>query len=221
MAVTAKLVIETVAHDLGDLDHIHWTIDSLCRWLNAGQHDAVSRRPDLTATRAAKSLSAGVVQSLPADAVGLLDVPRNTSGTKRAIRKVDRDLLDRFQPGWPAFSGVTEIRHYCYDPRDPLKFEVYPPAASSGASVDLVYTAKPADIAVVTPPSTFENVAGNIGLPDWTWPALVAYIKYRAYSREGEPTSSQPLAAAQLAAYADILGVQITAALAAAPANKT
>ncbi len=217
MTISAQSIVQTVVQDLGDPTSVHWTIDNICRWFNDGQRDAVTRRPDLTSTRATKSLSAGTVQTLPTGGTGLLDIPRNASGTKRAITKVDRTILDRHQPGWHNLTGVTEILHYCYDVREPLTFLVYPPAASSGASVELVYTASPTDITIPSPGGTYTNVSGNLSLPDQFAIAIQHYIKWRAYTMDGEPNANAEKAAAAFAAYSSALGDEINAKMAAQP----
>lgn len=216
MTISAQSIIQTVVFDLDDPTSVHWTIDEHCRWFNDAQRDAVTRRPDITATRSTRSLSTGTVQTLPTGATGLLDVPRNASGTKRAITKVDRSILDRQIPNWHSLTGTTTIKHYCYDIKEPLEFLVYPPAAS-GASVEVVCTMSPTDITVQAVGGTYEDVTGNLSLPDQFAVAVQHYIKWRAYSKEGESTANPTLAAAALAAYASALGNEINAKMAAQP----
>ena len=135
MTTTAQSVILRAATTLQDLSAVRWSTAELVRYLNDGQRDIVLVRPDATATLASLTLAAGARQVIATAGAKLLEVIRNTSGTKRAIRLVARKLLDAQNSSWYSLTGVTEIKHYMFDQREPRLFYVYPPAPSSGASV--------------------------------------------------------------------------------------
>ena len=146
MTTSAQSVLNRVVITLQDASAVRWSTAELVRYLNDGQRDIALVRPDATATPATMTLAAGARQTIPSAGAKLLDVIRNTTGTQRAIRLVARNVLDAQNPDWYSKTGVTDIRHYTFDTREPRVFYVYPPAASTGASVEMVYSAYPTDI---------------------------------------------------------------------------
>ena len=140
---TAQSII-TQAHELlQDPDGTRWKATELVAHLNDGQRALVELRPEMFAVTVAASLVAGPRQTVPAACAELLEIPCNTSGN--AIRPVERAQLDAIEPNWYTKTGTTAIKHTMVDAREPNVFYVYPPAAV-GASVDLVYSAWPADV---------------------------------------------------------------------------
>lgn len=217
MPIPAQSIIKRAAEALQDLPATRWSTAELVRHLNDGQREIVVHRPDSTRTTGSIALVAGARQSLPATAAKLIEVIRNTSGTKRAIRQTDRDLLDRFDADWYAMTGVTEIVHFMHDARDPSVFYVYPPAAASGASVEAVYSALPTDITEPADGTTFTSVTGNLSVPDIHANALLEFILFRAYAKDAEYGGNAALAQAHYSAFASALGIEIQATVAVAP----
>ncbi len=145
MPITAQSIIRRVVDEAQDNTSVRWPLNELVRYLNDGQREVLVYRPDAMVLNAALVLATGSKQALPANGSKLIEVVRNTGGTKRPVRLVNREILDAQLPGWHALTGVTEILHYTYDPRDPRTFYVYPPATNA-ASLDIVYAALPTDI---------------------------------------------------------------------------
>ena len=217
MAVTAQSIILRVVTTLQDSTSIRWAANELVRYLNDGQREIAMLRPDSTATTASLTLSAGAKQSIPTAATKLVDVLRNTSGTKRAVRFTTRALLDSQVPSWYNLTGVTEIQHYMYDVRDPRVFYVYPPAASSGASVEIVYSAVPTAVTEPSNGATYTDVSGNIGLPDVYANALADYILYRAFTKDSEFGNNVTRAQNHYSAFSSALGADLTTTSNVAP----
>jgi len=217
MAFTAQNVLQRVVITLLDPNAVRWPTAELVRYLNDGQRDIALVRPDATSTTATMALAAGARQTLPSVGAKLLEVIRNTSGTKRAIRLVDRVILDAQNPNWYNITGVTEIRHYTFDPREPRIFYVYPPAASTGASAELIYSAYPTDITEPSAGALYSAVTGNISVADIYVNALVNYILYRAYSKDSENTQNAALAASFYQLYQNLLGVELSGTTGVAP----
>lgn len=216
MTTTAQSVILRAATTLQDLSAVRWSTAELVRYLNDGQRDIVLVRPDATATLASLTLAAGARQVIATAGAKLLEVIRNTSGTKRAIRLVDRKLLDAQNSSWYSLTGVTEIKHYMFDPREPRVFYVYPPAASSGASVEMVYSAYPSDITEPSAGTTYSAVSGNISVQDIFANALDNYILYRAYSKDTESVNPAA-AAAYYQLYQSLLSTELSGTTGVAP----
>ena len=217
MPIPAQSIIRRVVETLQDNTSIRWPVSELVRYLNDAQREVILYRPDAAVTNAPVALVAGSRQNLPVGGTKLVEVVRNSTGTKRAVRMVNREILDAQLPGWHAQTGVTEILHYMYDPREPRVFYVYPPAAASGASVEVTYASVPADIAEPADGALYTAVSGNIGVPDIYTNALQDYILYRAYTKDSEYAGNAARAQAHYAAFANALGVEIKATLAVGP----
>ena len=169
-------------------------------------------------TNATVTCVAGTKQTLPANGAKLIEVIRNAraAGTKRAVRMVNREILDAQMPGWHALAGVDDVLHFMYDPRDPRVFYVYPPATTS-TQLDIVYAAYPTDIVEPADGATYTAVTGNISLPDIYGNVLQDYILYRAYTKDSEYAGNAQRAQAHYAAFANALGIEIKATVAVAP----
>jgi len=200
-----------------DNTSIRWPISELVRYLNDGQREVVLYRPDSMVTDATLALVAGAKQGLPSNGSKLIDVVRNTSGNKRSVRMTNRNILDTQSPNWYNLTGVTELLHYMYDPRDPKVFYVYPPAAATGASVEIVYSAYPTDITEPADGVTYTGVTGNISLPDIYGNVLADYVLYRAYTKDSEYAGNAQRAQAHYSAFQAALTTEMAGTTGVAP----
>lgn len=217
MAVTAQSIIRRAVETLNDTTSVRWPVAELVRYLNDGQREVGTYRPDALVSGTTVNLVAGSKQSLPGNGIKLLDIVRNASTSSRAIRMASRQILDAQVPNWHSLTGVTEILHFTYDPRDPLVFYVYPPAASSGASVYMIYAGTPTAITEPADGATFSAVSGNIGVPDIYANALVDYVLYRAYTKDTEYAGNAARATAHYQAFTNALTVEANATAVASP----
>lgn len=213
MAIAAKSILQRVVTQLTDETSVRWTITELVRYLNDGQREIATYRPDSTATTATVALTAGPRQTLPATALKLLEVLRNTGGTKAAVRKIDQKLLDAQLPNWQSGTTSTTVKHYMYDVRDIRVFYVYPPAAV-GASLEMMYSAKPTDIAEQT---ALDDVTGDISVFDLFGNALIDYIMFRAVAKDAEYAGNVARAQAHYSAFQNGVGVEASATAVATP----
>lgn len=210
MALTAQSIVRRAVDTLQDTTSVRWPIPELVRYLNDGQREVVLYRPDASVTNATVNCVAGSKQSLPADGAKLIEVIRNAAAEsdKKAVRMVNREILDAQLPGWHSVTGSINILHFMYDPRDPRVFYVYPPALNT-AQLDLVYSSYPADITEPADGSTYADVTGNVDLPDIYGNVILDYILYRAYSKDSEYAGNAQRAAAHYGAFANALGIEI------------
>lgn len=215
MAITAQSILRRVVTQLVDETNIRWTVTELIRYLNDGQREIVTYRPDATSTTSTVALVAGARQTLPTTAFKLLDVIRNTGGTKAAVRKIDQKLLDAHLPSWQNGTTNTVVKHYMYDLRDIDVFYVYPPAAV-GASLEMLLSMKPTDIAEQT---SVNSVTGDISVVDLFANALTDYILFRAFAKDAEYAGNAATAAAHYAAFQNAVGVEASATASASPKN--
>jgi len=221
MPISAQSIVRRVVETIQDNTSIRWPISELVRYLNDGQREIILYRPDAMVTKADVTLVAGTRQSIPASGSKLIDITRNTAatGTKRAIRQCNREILDSQSPGWHALAGVIDALHYMYDPRDPKTFCVYPPALGGAAptTVEVIYSSLPTDIEEPADGALYTAVSGNISVPDIYGNTLQDYILYRAYTKDSDYAGNAARAQSAYAAFANALGIEIKATVMVAP----
>lgn len=210
MAITAQSIIKAAQIALSDTAGDRFPASELVQYLNMGQRDIRSARPDVTATTQAVALVAGCKQSIPEGAASLIDITANAGTTsKERITLVPMGLMDAQAPNWRSESQATKIQHFMHDARLPRVFYVYPPA-TAGVLVDLEASMMPQD---VPPPSStgkpFSTVSGNISLPDFCESALLSMTLHYAYLKEGELGGNMDLAQLHMSKASAMLGVEI------------
>lgn len=198
MSVLVQAVIDRVQLSLQDTTGVRWPVVSeLVLWVNDAQRAIVLLKPDAGAVNTTITLEAGTKQSIPSEGNRLLRVVRNmsaaTSGTGgRAVRQVERDVLDSMTPDWhdPSITGdaahSATVKHYTYDDSNPRNFYVYPGVA--GASyLEIIYSGNPAVVALVD----------NIAVPDIWANAILSYVLYMAYQKDSEHAGNRSRASDQ------------------------
>jgi len=146
--------------------------------MNDGQRVIARVTTDAYTLRANISTVAGTVQSLPSDAITLIDVIKDVS-TGRSIVQSDYAIVDVLKSTWRADpNGVAE--NFFYEESNPKEFEIYPPQAAN-TSIEVLYRAQPAD----------SLLTGNIIIDDMYADALIDYLSYRAFSKDTEDTSPE------------------------------
>lgn len=219
MTTTAQSLIRRCAEALEDLTSTRWPVAELVRHLNDGQREIAAQRPDAVAQRAVLDCTPGPLQQLPADALKLLDAVGNATATsRRALRLIDRNLLDAQTPGWRTQSGALELVHYMYDPRRPRELLVWPPAAP-GAKLDVLYAAYPFDVPEPAAGATWENVVGDLAVPEVFANPLRNYILYRAFTKDAEYAGNAERAQMHYQLFTAALGAEAQATMAVAPAR--
>jgi hypothetical protein len=218
MALTAQSIIRRAVETLQDTTSVRWPVNELVRYLNDGQREVVLYRPDSMVTNSTITCVAGTKQSLPANGAKLIEVIRNAAATsdKKAVRMINREILDAQTSGWHNITGSVNVLHFMYDPRDPKVFYVYPPATVL-AQLDIVYSAYPTDITEPADGALYTAVSGNISLPDIYGNVLLDYILYRAYTKDSAYAGNAARAQAHYAAFANALGIEIRATVSVAP----
>jgi hypothetical protein len=218
MALTAQSIIRRAVETLQDSTSIRWPINELVRYLNDGQREVVLYRPDAMVTGATVTCIAGTRQSLPTNGAKLIEVVRNAASTsaKKAIRMVNREILDAQTPNWHNLTGSVDILHFMYDVRDPRVFYVYPPATTA-AQVDIVYSAYPTDITEPADGALYTAVSGNISLPDIYGNVVLDYVLYRAFTKDAEYAGNAARATAHYQAFSGALGMEIKTTVSVAP----
>lgn len=178
--ITSNEILLRVNNLLNDSGFIRWPKQELLDYLNDGQRAIVLRRPDaFTSDVDDYSCVAGTKQALPADALRLIDIPRNASG--RAIRgPFDRAVLDDNYPEWYAGNTATQAELFIYDERNPKTFYLYPGVVVS-TILTVVYSKAPPTITMAT-----NDASELISLDDIYVNAIIEWIMYRCYMKDAE-----------------------------------
>lgn len=226
MTIAAQSIVRRATDLLQDQTSVRWPANELVRWLNDAQRAIVKVRPDSMNTTATMTLAAGSRQdlddaNLTPSPSKLIEITRNMAATsqKKAVRLVPRQILDAQTPGWHALTGVVDILHYMFDPRDPKTFYVYPPATAL-AQLEVMYAAYPTDITEPADGSLYTSVSGNLSLPDIYADDVLNLLMARAYMKDSEYAGNAERAAGYLAMVKASLGEEIAATLAVQPQVK-
>lgn len=211
-------IIERAQVVLNDVKGARWPVaDELLVWLNEGQGAFLILKPNAFTKAAGHDLQAGTLQTLPADAIGLFDVPRNLGADGapgRVVRITLRETMDAADPNWHSSTPNKVVRHFMVSSLDPKRFYVYPPQPENDRGrVELIYPAVPPAV----------DLGQAIALDDIYAAPLVDYIVYRALLKDSEYAADAGRASAFQAAYVSALtgkarGEGATTANVAAPA---
>lgn len=196
-------IVSRAATILQDTTNVRWPEAELVDWVNDGQREIVLLRPEAGAKTAVHQLVAGAAQTLPSDGTELVEITRNmgTDGTTPGpvARIIDREELDAIDPDWPTATASATVVHYIYNARNPTGFYVYPPQPASGQGyVEVVYAATPATVAS----------GDSLGLDDIYASAVLDYVLYRAYQKDGEQAESARRSNTHYTAMLNALGVK-------------
>lgn len=120
------------------------------------------------------------------------------------------------EPEWVTGTADTTV-HFMIDAREPRTFEVYPPAIA-GRTVEAVFSMYPADVPAPTAPGrAASTVTGSTALEDKFTNALLDYVLFRAWSKDAEFGGNQSLAQARYTSFAQAVGIEGQARVAASP----
>lgn len=161
-----------------DVDFVQWPEAEWLSWYNECLLALASARTDAGAETRTVTIKPGSRQTIPEDSNKLIEVVRNDA-TGRAIRPIDRKVLDEQNPVWHKETG-TEPKYYSYDSAVPTVYYLFPGVTGATHEIDIVVAKSP------TPATSSE---ADVPVEDWFAPAIVNYILYRAYLKNAEYTN--------------------------------
>ncbi|MBX3653198.1 MAG: hypothetical protein KF686_03370 [Ramlibacter sp.] len=167
---------------LQDESASHWAPEDLLGWLNTAQRMLVMARPDAKTTRGEITAVAGPHQSLPDDGLRLIRVVRNKDG--RAVTLISEEQLTNFDRDWYSAAAKAAAKHYLFDPLEPKRFDVYPPAVAGNKLVG-VWSTLPTDLNADT---------DDIDVDDIYEMPLVYLVCHLGYLQDAEDTANLALA---------------------------
>lgn len=194
MPFQARDVMKRASTILQDEDAVRWPAPELHGYLNDGLREIVAIKPNALAKTVNLSLVAGTLQSLPATFTVLSRVVRNmktqTTGGNAIRPLAKREIMDSHLPGWQdqtVMPFAKEVVHVIHDLADPRSYYVVPGNDGTGL-IEAVVGGMPA---VNAPPATpaaalvLDNYTNPVDMPDIYQNALVDYVLYRSYSKDG------------------------------------
>ena len=198
---------------INDIDGIRWLDNELVSWINDAQKLVAMMRPDASVSIGAKTLDAGTKQTLPTGGLRLLDAIRNLGNdgiaAGRAIRIVDREVMDSTNEMWHTATTSAVIKNFIYDNRSPTFFYVNPPAIA-GTKIEIMYSTAPAEIVYdgTNSGTITSSLATVLALSDIYLDAIVNYVLFRAYSKDAEYANNATLAGNYLSIVNSMLGIK-------------
>lgn len=215
--------VSTQLHDISPQFN-RWTQKELVMWLNDGQRAIAKYVPTSCSRVDAIKLKPGTKQSisriasdsvLPGDGstpaavsgIALMSVIRNMGANGltvgRAIRLVDRDVLDSSSPDWHTETD-TKVSSYVFDPRTPDIFYVSPGAhATTAVWAEASYIADPIDVPVGGSYAHDGADTTKVSIDDTFVDDLTDYVLFRAYSKDAENAANLTLAAGYASQFKD------------------
>ena len=161
-----------------------YTLAELLAHLNAAVAEIVQLDTKAYMVNAPLQCAPGTLQSLPGDAVALVDVRYNCddSGTPgRAVTAVGMEQLQAARPDWHQSPPSSVTRHYAADVRDPKRFYLWPPQPSPAGYVMVVYQGVPDDV----------GLGDMFPLPDLYAEAAYLFVLYHVLLRRDRAADPQ------------------------------
>lgn len=195
MAILASDIISRAQVVVQDVTSVRWPYAELLNWLNDGQREVAIYKPNATSATVVLELQPGTLQHIGAGGLALLRVIRNLKTPvgsprigSRAVRLVDREVLDSQHPSWhdpDVFPYSAEVKHFCFDGVDSTSFYVFPGNDGNGA-VEAVVSRSPVDVVAVGDANALASYARPINIPEVYANALLDYVLFRAYLKDAD-----------------------------------
>ncbi len=223
----ASEIMRLASAQLQDVEAVRWTRPELLDWLNEGLKAIVLAKPSAKSGARTLALATGTLQRVEAAAdlptpLAIIDFTRNlldeddppTGG--RALRVVNRALLDGSDPNWHAAKPRKEVRQIVFDDENPLQFYTYPPNTGTGV-VEVIVSEIPTPVVASGDDTTsLDAYAQDVGLAPVYDPPLLDFILYRAQLKD-DVGANAGRAMTHYQAFATALGIRLQVERASSP----
>jgi hypothetical protein len=190
-------LLDRAAKTLYDETHVVFGQDELLVHLNAAVAEIVQLDPKAYMVNAPFRCAPGALQTVPGDAIALVDVLYNTDASGkpgRAIAAVGIDSLKAARPDWAQSPPSAVARHFVADPRDPKRFYLWPPQPDPPGYVQAVYQMVPPDV----------GLADSFPLPDLYEEAAWLFMVWHCLMRRDQDPQRAQLFYAQFLQELDV-----------------
>lgn len=180
-----------------------WSDAELLRWLSDAQRTTVTLIPEsYIETRSVLLENSKFRQTIPADALRLLDITRNMgkNGTSPGpgITSIGRIALEAQEPNWTTTTGQF-VEHFIYDFKTPRQFFIYP-NTTDGRWVEMTFSKDPAEVQSLSETFVF----------DATYIMPMVYMTTSlAYAKDMDSPTSAAKARAYMDLYQTALGQNV------------
>lgn len=161
-----------------------WDQSELLEWLNDGQREVVLHRPDASVKSAEFTCINNARQTLPDEALSLVDVVRNSDGAP---------IFQMASLEWGCLDHEMEsdrIDLFSFDERNPRQFYLHP-TPDAGTEIDVLYSILPQEVVV----TDFESDTKPLSISALYANAILDYMLFRALQKEDDAASSAKAAA--------------------------
>lgn len=180
-------VIDLIQEQTRD-DHTTWTDSDIYGYINEGVKNTIQRAPQANSVKELVDTIVGVQQSLPDNAVSIINVISNAPDSNGVpgdvIQSTDIQLKDAYNPGWRSSKATRKVIEWMKR-SSPTVYLVWPPMAVA-AKLLIEYSVYPVDVTGVTDPISVTN--------EYNEPVRL-WSLYRTFSRDSEDTPSMQRAA--------------------------
>lgn len=216
MPITAKEVLHRARITLNDANSVRWTLVELLLYLNDALREVAIYKPDAVSKTVEIALAEGTYQVH--GHLHLIRVIRNITSAEgatpriggRAITPTERPILDATMPGWQdpnvlPFSATVD--HVVQDVMDKDVFYVVPGNTGAGL-IEAIVADIPDEIAEPENPLSIDSYTAEIQIGPIYRAALVDYVLYRAFSKDGFDPANANRALAHYNQFASALGIK-------------
>jgi hypothetical protein len=208
MTVTVAEVLNRANRILFDKTKIRWPDEELLDYVNDAQRQIVMYRPDANSVTGNVTMATDSRQTIPAGGMRFLRAVRNmgTGATPgRAVREASRLTLDAELPDWHTRSAAA-VEHYIFDNQSPRTFYVYPRPVSANLTLEIVYSAVPANC----------TLNGVLQLGSQYINAVLDWVLYRCFLKDSTYAGNPQRAQMHLQSFMTDLGINMKAEFTAA-----
>lgn len=185
---TLKQVIDRCKITLQEIttDGTRWSNQELVDWAGEFYQLASSVNPAEFADIQEFSCVAGTKQDAAQDVVQIIEITRNTDGTKMPIVATTKNVLDSTRRGWHGELESINQEVFILDERYPRIFYVWPPATAN-SKIEIVAITVPEKHQL----ADYTGGVATVKCTDRLVPPMVDYILFRAYSKDADFAGNQ------------------------------
>lgn len=162
-------------------DNVTWTDSDVMQYINEAVKNTIQRAPQANSKEELVDCVVGIDQTLPEDAVSIINVIANDSNTQgkagEIIHRADVQTKDAYTPQWRRTRSSAVVVEWMKR-SSPTHFLVWPPL-DSGRKLLVEYSFYPPDV---------NNTIDNIIITNEYQEPIRAWCLYRTYSRDSEDT---------------------------------
>lgn len=180
--MTVQEILDLIAEQTRDTDNVTWTESDALQYTNEAVKRTIQRAPQANSKKALVDCVAGNDQTLPDDAVELINIIHNDAVSGRAgasIHKTDVVDKDAYSPDWRR-TRANSVAIEWMKRSMPAQFMLWPPLDTT-RKIMAEYSFYPPNVVALDDDVIVHN--------DYIEP-ITNWVLYRTYGRDSEDTPS-------------------------------